>query len=147
MAVDFSQVGQSAVGGVALQQEQQQSTVNSQPQDNNTAVVAAQQPELASVSPANINGSGQAADITSVEQEEVSSAVSDIQEFLQNTQRSLNFSFNEDARRSVVAVTDSDSGDVIRQIPSEEVLELAERIRNLQSDVGSAVGVFFNREV
>lgn len=153
MAVDFSQVGQPALDIATLQQERQQSTngTSAQPQNEttgvNTSVAQALQPELASLSPISVNDSQETADTETVVQEEVSSAVNDIQEFIQNSQRSLNFSFNEDARRSVVSVTDVDTGDVIRQIPSEEVLQLAERIRELQSDVGSAVGVFFNREV
>lgn len=153
MAVDFSQVGQPALDLATLQQERSQSANanRAQQQDEtsgvNASVAQALQPELASLSPISVNDSQQVADTETVVQEEVSSAVNDIQEFLQNSQRSLNFSFNEDARRSVVSVTDVDTGDVIRQIPSEEVLQLAERIRELQSDVGSAVGVFFNREV
>ncbi|MEC8376068.1 MAG: flagellar protein FlaG, partial [Pseudomonadota bacterium] len=48
---------------------------------------------------------------------------------------------------SVVTVLDANSGDVIRQIPSEDVLALAERIQDLQQDVGSSVGVFIDNQV
>ncbi|WP_340674596.1 flagellar protein FlaG [Paraperlucidibaca sp.] len=41
------------------------------------------------------------------------------------TQRKLEFSIDEDSGRNVVKVIDSDSGDVIRQFPSEEVLKLS----------------------
>ncbi|MFT5676420.1 MAG: flagellar protein FlaG, partial [Paraglaciecola sp.] len=46
-----------------------------------------------------------------------------------------------------VKVTDSETGEIIRQIPSEEVLRLSERLQNLQLDVGAAVGVLFNKHV
>ncbi|XOV79332.1 MAG: flagellar protein FlaG [Aestuariibacter sp.] len=77
----------------------------------------------------------------------IDDAVSNISEFVQAQRRNLDFSFNEDADRSVVKVTDTDTGELIRQIPSEEVLALSERIRGLQSDVGEAVGVLFSKEV
>ncbi|MBU2877981.1 flagellar protein FlaG [Aliiglaciecola lipolytica] len=76
----------------------------------------------------------------------IESAVSEISDFLQATNRQLSFSVDEKSERQVVKVTDSESGEVIRQIPSEEVLALSERIKDLQSDVGSAVGVLLNKQ-
>ena len=74
-------------------------------------------------------------------------AISDVESFLQVQNRDLAFSIDEDTARSVVTVIDGQSGDVIRQIPSEEVLALAARIQELQQDVGVSVGVFINNEV
>lgn len=74
-------------------------------------------------------------------------AVQEVEAFLQVQNRNLAFSFDEGSQRSVVTVQDTSSGDVIRQIPSDEVLRLAERIQDLQQDVGSSVGVFVNRQV
>ena len=83
-------------------------------------------------------------------QEEVSlsieSDVNEINDFVQTRNHQLNFSIDEKSERAVVKVTDSDSGEVIRQIPSEDVLALSERIKELQTDVGSAVGVLFNKQ-
>lgn len=79
--------------------------------------------------------------------EDVSSALDEVSQFVQSQNRNLNFSYDEQSNRSVVKVTDSETGELIRQIPSEEVLQLSERIRDLQTDVGSAVGVLFNKEV
>ncbi|GAB2689914.1 flagellar protein FlaG [Aliiglaciecola sp. 3_MG-2023] len=76
----------------------------------------------------------------------IESAVSEISDFLQTSNRQLSFSVDEKSERQVVKVTDSESGEVIRQIPTEEVLALSERIKDLQSDVGSAVGVLFNKQ-
>lgn len=77
----------------------------------------------------------------------VESAVGEVSEFVQSQNRNLNFSYNQDSNQSVVKVTDSETGELIRQIPSEEVLRLSERIKDLQSDVGATVGVLFNKEV
>ncbi|MEI8647837.1 flagellar protein FlaG [Paraglaciecola sp. Hal342] len=65
---------------------------------------------------------------------------------LQTRNKQLNFSVDDDSGKQVVKVTDSDSGDIIRQIPTEEVLSLSRRIKELQMDVGSAVGMFFDKQ-
>ena len=77
----------------------------------------------------------------------IEDAVTQIRDFVQANNRQLNFSIDEGSEKQVVKVTDADSGEVIRQIPSEEVLRLSERLKNLQSEVGAAVGVFFNKQV
>lgn len=82
-----------------------------------------------------------------IKNEEVESAVTEINQFVQAQNRQLNFSFDENSKRSVIKVTDSESGDIIRQIPSEDVLKLSERLKELQTDLGAAVGVLFNKEV
>lgn len=60
-------------------------------------------------------------------------AVSSIQEFAQSIQRNLNFALDESTGRVVVKVTDSVSGEVIRQMPSEEALRLAETLDEVRS--------------
>ncbi len=81
------------------------------------------------------------------QEQNIDLAVEEVQSFLQAQNRNLSFSVDEGSERPVVTVKDSESGDVIRQIPSDEVLRLAERIKDLQEDVGSSVGVLINREV
>jgi len=65
-----------------------------------------------------------------VDVEQVETAVSQISDFVQNFQRDLLFSIDEDSDRLVVKVVDSETQEVIRQIPSEETLRIA---RNLDS--------------
>jgi flagellar protein FlaG len=72
---------------------------------------------------------------------ELNQALLDISEFLQSRNTKLAFSVDEASDRPVVTVTDAASGDVIRQIPSEEVLKFAGRINELQSEFGSSVGI------
>lgn len=79
--------------------------------------------------------------------ESVEIAVKEVEAFLQVQNRDLSFSIDDNTDRSVVTVKDSASGEVIRQIPSEEILQLAERIKSLQQDVSSSIGVFINKQV
>ena len=78
---------------------------------------------------------------------ELSSAVEDLSDFAKSTNRQLNFSIDEGSAKQVVKVTDAESGEVIRQIPSEEILRLSERLRELQTDLGATVGILFNKQV
>jgi flagellar protein FlaG len=65
--------------------------------------------------------------------EQIEEAVASIQDFVQSVRRSINFSVEETSGRVVVKVTDAGSGDVIRQIPSEEALQLAENLSEVRS--------------
>ncbi|MCF2948142.1 flagellar protein FlaG [Paraglaciecola aquimarina] len=82
-----------------------------------------------------------------VSPEQIDNAVSEISEFVQASNRQLNFSIDEDSKKQIVKVTDTESGEVIRQIPSEEILQLSDRLRDLHTDVGAAVGLLFNKQV
>lgn len=68
-----------------------------------------------------------------VSHEQVEDAVATIQEFVQSVRRSINFAVDDGSGRVVVKVTDAGSGDVIRQIPSEEALKLAENLSEVRS--------------
>ena len=82
-----------------------------------------------------------------VSAKQIETAVSQLSEFVQTNNRQLNFSVDEGSNKQVVKVTDAESGKVIRQIPSEEVLQLSERLQDLQTEVGTAVGLLFNKQV
>lgn len=60
-------------------------------------------------------------------------AVTDIREFVQATQRNLDFSIDDSTGRVVVKVIATDSGEVIRQIPSETALKLAQNLSDASS--------------
>jgi flagellar protein FlaG len=67
---------------------------------------------------------------TKVSQSDLEQAVSSINEFVQTVQRDLNFSMDEDSGRMIIKVIDSKSGELVRQIPSEEVMAIATYIRD-----------------
>lgn len=69
----------------------------------------------------------------SISRDKVEEAVATIQGFVQSARRNIDFSVDEASGHVVVKVTDSSSGDVIRQIPSEEALHLAESLADVRS--------------
>jgi flagellar protein FlaG len=62
------------------------------------------------------------------------SAVADLAKYVQSVRRGLEFSRDEESGRTVITVLNAETKEVIRQIPSEEVLAIARFIRERQSD-------------
>lgn len=60
--------------------------------------------------------------------EDVKRAAQQLETFMQSMNRYLEFRVDEDSGRTVVTVKDRTTGDTIRQIPSEEVLRLAQNL-------------------
>lgn len=67
------------------------------------------------------------------DRETLDAAVSDMQNFVQSVQRDINFKVDDSSGRVVVNVTEATSGEVIRQIPSEEALRLSESMTEIRS--------------
>ncbi|WP_019933546.1 flagellar protein FlaG [Oceanimonas smirnovii] len=51
-----------------------------------------------------------------------------MESFIGTFNRGLKFRVDEDSGRNVVTVVDNDSGDIIRQIPTEELLQVISRL-------------------
>lgn len=66
-------------------------------------------------------------------------AVTQINDHVQNLQRSLQFTVDEASGKDIVTVLDKETEEVIRQFPSEEVLEIA---RLLREDKDKAISLF-----
>ncbi len=73
-------------------------------------------------------------------QKEMAKVVEDIQRRFDSMGASLGFSVNEETEDIVMEVTDRESGELIRQIPSEEVLALRAKLDEL-------VGLLFDQKV
>ena len=59
---------------------------------------------------------------------DLSKAIEQIQGYLRDSGKNLSVSFDDSADRYVTRVVSSDTGEVVRTIPSEEVLEVARAI-------------------
>lgn len=75
--------------------------------------------------------------------DQVSAMVEDLQaslELLQQKNTHLNFSVHEETDRVMVKITDQITGDVIREIPSKEFLDLAAKLQEM-------VGLMFDMKI
>lgn len=58
----------------------------------------------------------------------LANAVSELNQYVQSIQRDLEFSVDDQSGRTIIKVVDSQSKEVIRQIPPEEVLNLVRKL-------------------
>ncbi|PCI81632.1 MAG: flagellar biosynthesis protein FlaG [SAR86 cluster bacterium] len=63
---------------------------------------------------------------------ELDQAVENVAVYVQNIARDINFSVDANTNTPVVTVTDQFSGEVIRQIPNEEMLEISKSLEDAQ---------------
>lgn len=72
----------------------------------------------------------------------VTDAIPKVRELMQKNQRSLDFEVAEVENRVIITVIDKETEKVIRQIPPEDVLQIAEAIdQGLEQNIG---GLIFN---
>jgi len=63
-----------------------------------------------------------------LEREQLEQMAQQLQDFMGEMNRSLQFKVDEDSGRDVIKVLDKSSGEVIKQYPSEEVLSLVSKL-------------------
>ncbi len=66
------------------------------------------------------------------QKQQVEAAVKAVKEFIQPMAGNLEFQMDEETDKLVIKIVDSSSGELIRQIPSEEMLEIAKALDRLQ---------------
>ncbi len=64
--------------------------------------------------------------------EDIEAAVEQLADFAQSLKRALSFSVDDVTGQTILTVTDSESDTVVRQIPSEELVQLARKLQELQ---------------
>ena len=78
-------------------------------------------------------GSEDISDTQATRVETATSAVEKFKTVVQDLQRNLDFSVDDSSGQVVVKVMDGDSGQLIRQIPAEDLLRLSERLEDMRS--------------
>lgn len=76
-----------------------------------------------------------AVEISDNDHTDLSVVTQQINEFMRGMNRQLSFHLDEDLNRQVVSVVDRESGDVIRQLPSEEMLALAKKMADQMAGI------------
>ena len=70
-----------------------------------------------------------------------------IADFMQLSSRNINFQQDDASDKTVIKFFDAESKELIKQFPSEEVLEIAQKIVALRQDVGEKTGIFLEEKV
>ena len=63
--------------------------------------------------------------------EQLENVAQQLQDFVGNMNRGLEFSVDKDSGRDVIKVIDKNSGDLVKQFPSEEVLSLVAKLSDM----------------
>jgi len=79
-------------------------------------------------------------DVTETKSEEIEQVVEKLNAFVQLTQRDVSFGIDDQSGRDVISVFEAETQELIRQIPSEEALELLKRM-------DKAIGLLFSEKV
>ena len=69
---------------------------------------------------------------------DLSQMIEQINDFMAANSRNLQFRFDDVTDQSVITVVNSNNGEIIRQIPSEEALRLAAMIKDMAAQFGGA---------
>ena len=74
-------------------------------------------------------------------------AMESIAEFMHLSTQNVNFQKDDSTDKTIIKVFDSASNELIKQFPSEEVIEIAQKIAELRQDVGLKTGILLDEKV
>lgn len=82
--------------------------------------------------PADSKSSAALAEVQQVDRQELDAAVDKLNNFVSNSaQRNLSFTVDKDTKEMVVTVRDTETQEVIRQMPTKEALAVAKQIESM----------------
>jgi len=101
------------------------------------ANVAAQPAKVAAAGPGNASVAGKLPTVEikappkapEYKPQDLDKAVQELQAFVEGLDRSLSFRRDESIDRSIITVRDANTNQLVRQIPAEEIVEIARQIR------------------
>jgi len=80
-----------------------------------------------SLKPSNLN------EVTKPIKDVVENAAQELQKFVESSGRTLSFSVDQNSGYQIVRVVDESTGELIRQLPSEELIRLAKNMKELNN--------------
>lgn len=105
-------------------------------QDNTSGVSSIDTAKLTTASQSLQNSSNTAG----ISKNDIKNLVQKLNDSISSLNDSVKFSYSEDAKALVVKVVDSKTGQLIRQIPPEELVKL-------EASLSESIGIIFNKEV
>ena len=82
--------------------------------------------------------------VAEFEPKDIDKAVEDLQNFVEALGRDLSFRRDESINKSIITVRDANTNQLVRQIPAEEVVEVARQIKESMDKLRT--GVLMNGE-
>lgn len=86
-----------------------------------------------------------------VNQKELEEVVDDLNDYTQMVQRQLEFSVDQDSGKTIIRVIDAETGETIRDIPPEEIINMQKQLKEMSEQMFSReeanVSLLFNSKV
>ena len=79
------------------------------------------------------------------EPKDIQKAIADLQQYMDDLGRNLNFSVDESIDRTVISVRDAQTQELVRQIPGEEVIAMSRQIADTLAEWRQ--GFFFDSKI
>lgn len=117
------------------------------PEDN--APVSLQNKQSAQIIAEEINkeDASEAAKLSAQKEEEVEEALEVVSSFINSTIKQVTFSHDKNAGKMVITMLDKETQEVINQFPSEKIISMAGRIKELYQEVESISGLIIDSHV
>lgn len=80
-------------------------------------------------------------------QEKLTTAINIVSDFMNQPPRNVSFSQAESSGKTIVKIFDSNSQELIKQFPSEKIINMAERISKLHQEIEKAPGLLIDSHV
>ena len=79
-----------------------------------------------------------------VSRQELQEVVEQLNDHVQTIQRDLNFSIDEASGKTIIRVMNTETAELIRQIPSDEVLRISRQINEQKEQYENKAGLIFS---
>lgn len=73
------------------------------------------------------------AEVSKQSSEDIQKTVAAINDYMSQAQRTLNFSFDETGGGTIIRVIDTSNDELVRQIPSEDFIEISKHIEQMNN--------------
>ena len=77
----------------------------------------------------------------------IEESIESVANFVNSVSKNVDFLVDEDSGRTVIKIIDVKSQELIRQFPSDEIISMATRIKELQEQISSKTGLFLDESV
>ena len=82
-----------------------------------------------------------------VEQNALLKAIDTVSAFMNQPIKNVNFLVDDSSGKTVIRVVDAKNDDLIRQFPSEKIIEMAGKIKGLQQEISEKTGMLIDSKV
>lgn len=78
---------------------------------------------------------------------EIEEALTVVSDFMSATSKNIDFSNDSSSGKTIIKIFDKDTKELISQFPSDKIISMAEKIKNLHQEIESTSGLLIDNHV